>query len=93
MHRRLDVAARVVCWRRRRRRWRRVRAAAKVAAGRRRRRVVQQQGRAERQGGVVFFELVGVSFGVGEGLLEIVVVGVRGFRVGFLLAVEGEAGG
>lgn len=91
MHRRLDVVARVLCWRRRRRRWRRVRAAAKVAAGRRR--VVQQQGRAERQGGVVFFELVGVSFGVGEGLLEIVVVGVRGFRVGFLLAVEGEAGG
>ena len=51
-----------------------------------------QRGRAERQGGVVF-ELVGVGFGVGEGLFELVGVGVGGFGFGLLLAVEGEAGG
>lgn len=90
MHRRLDVTTRVLCWWWRRRR-RVPAAAAKVAAGRRR--VVQQQGGAERQGRVVFFKLVGVGFGVGEGLLKLVIVEVRGFRVGFLLAVEGEASG
>ena len=50
-----------------------------------------QQGGPERQRGVVF-ELVGIGFGVREGSFELVAVGIVGFRLGFLLAVEGEAG-
>lgn len=53
---------------------------------------MMQQRRSECQRSVVF-ELVGVGFGVGEGFFELVVVRVLGFRVGFLLAVEGETGG
>lgn len=51
-----------------------------------------QQGWSECQRRVVF-ELVGVGFGVREGFFELVVVRVVGFGIGFLLAVEGEAGG
>ena len=83
MHRRLDIAASVVLWRV-------PTATTKVGAGRR---GMMQQGRAEGQGSIVF-EFIGVGFGVGEGFFEFVRVGgVVGFRVGFLLAVEGEAGG
>lgn len=56
------------------------------------RRGMMQQGRSKCQRRVIF-EFVGVGFGVGEGLFELVAVGVVGFGIGLLLAVEGEAGG
>lgn len=53
---------------------------------------VMQQGWSKCQRRVIL-ELVGVGFGVREGLFELVVVRVVGFGIGLLLAVESEAGG
>lgn len=53
---------------------------------------MMQQGRAKRQRSVVF-KFVGVSIGVGEGFFELVDIGVVGFGIGLLLAMEGEASG
>ena len=51
-----------------------------------------QLGRSKCQRRVIF-KLVGACFDVGEGFFKLMVVGVVGFGIGLLLAVQGEAGG